>query len=158
ITDVESSGTRNLGEQGEDEERVGWTGLASLADEIRATGRRALTLLGDVSRRDNAERMVQQALHQYGRIDVSLEHARAPPSTDRNFLGEVPEEAFDLVMNVNAKGTYLMSVAVIRHMLARGGPGRIINIASVAGKVGYPRMAPYCASKFAIIGLTQSLA
>ena len=158
ITDIETSGTRNLGEQGEDEERIGWTGLGSLADEIKGIGRRAMTLLGDVSRRDDAERMVQQTLDQYGRIDVLINNAGAPQGADRNYLWEVPEEAFDLVMDVNAKGNYLMSAAVVRHMLARGGPGRIINIASVAGKVGYLKMAPYCASKFAVIGLTQSLA
>ena len=129
VTDVEASGTRNLGEQGEDEERIGWTGLGSLADEIAGVGRQTLTLLGDVSRREDAERMVQQTLDQYGRIDVLINNAGAPQGADRNYLWDVPEEAFDLVMDVNVKGNYLMSVAVARHMLARGGPGRIINIA-----------------------------
>src|SRR4029079_17728484 len=108
----------------------------------------------DVSRREDAERMVRQTLDQYGRIDVLINNAGAPQGADRNYLWDVPEAAFDLVMDINVKGNYLMSVAVARHMLARGGPGRIINIASVAGKVGYARMAPYCASKFAVVGLT----
>ena len=51
-----------------------------------------------------------------------------------------------------------MSGAVIRHLLHRSAPGRIVNIASVAGKVGYPERAVYCASKFAVVGLTQAMA
>ena len=70
----------------------------------------------------------------------------------------MPEPAYDEVMRVNAKGVFLMSGAVIRHLLHRGAPGRIVNIASVAGKVGYPERAVYCASKFAVVGLTQAMA
>ena len=158
ITDVAPEGTRNLGEQGEDEEQVGWRGLDSLTEEIEALGRGVLQLLGDVSRRADAERMVAETLERYGRIDILVNNAGAPHGADRNYAWEVPEEAYDQVMAVNAKGTFLMSGAVVRHMLARGGPGRIVNFASVAGKVGMTKRAVYCASKFAVVGLTQSLA
>jgi NAD(P)-dependent dehydrogenase (short-subunit alcohol dehydrogenase family) len=158
ITDVAPDGTRNVGEFGIDEERVGWRGLPSLTEEIEGLGRRALPLLGDVSQKADADRMVRETLDRYGRIDVLVNNAGAPHGDDRKFIWEVPEEAFDLVMAVNAKGNYLMSVAVIRHMLERGGGGRIISIASVAGKVGMVKRAAYCASKFAIVGLVQSMA
>ena len=158
ITDVAPQGTRNVGEQGEDEELVGWRGLESLAEEIEQLGRGALRLLGDVSRKAHAERMVAETLRRYRRIDILVNNAGAPHGDDRNFAWEVPEEAYDQVMAINAKGTFLMSSAVTRHMLARGGPGRIVNIASVAGKVGLTKRAVYSASKFAIIGLTQALA
>src|SRR4029453_9808845 len=69
----------------------------------------------------------------------------------------VPEEAWDLVLDVNLKGTFLMSRAVIPHMLSRRG-GRIINMASVSGKRGTPRRGAYTASKFGVIGLTQVMA
>jgi NAD(P)-dependent dehydrogenase (short-subunit alcohol dehydrogenase family) len=157
ITDIAQDGTRNVGEHGEDEERVGWTGLDSLAEEVRGLGRRVLPLLGDVARREDAERMVRQTLEQYGRIDILINNAGAPHGADRNFLWEVPEEAFDAVMAVNPKGNYLMSVPVIRHMFERGGGGRIINIASVAGKTGHSKRVAYCASKFAVIGFTLAL-
>ena len=158
ITDVAPVGTRNLRESGEDEERVGWKGLESLAVEIEQLGRRALPLVGDVGRKEDAERMVQQTLEFFGRIDILINNVGAPHGADRTWFWEVPEEAYDQVMKVNPKGNYLMSVPVIKHMLERGGPGRIINIASVAGKVGMPKRAVYNASKFAVIGLTQAMA
>src|ERR671922_446259 len=66
ITDVDPSGTRNVGEYGEEEAQAGWKGLESLATEIEQLGRRALTLLGDVSVKADANRMVQQTLEHYG--------------------------------------------------------------------------------------------
>ena len=71
---------------------------------------------------------------------------------------DLEEDAFDLVQRVNVKGTFLCVRAVARRLIAQGDGGRIINIASTAGKYGVPRYAAYCASKFAVIGLTQSLA
>src|SRR5262249_21945415 len=71
---------------------------------------------------------------------------------------EVPEEWFDLVMRINVKGTYLMSSAVILHFLTRPGGGRIVNISSLGGKMGVAQRGAYCASKFAIVGLTQAMA
>jgi len=156
-TDVAPGGTRNENEEGLEEIRLGWKGLESLAGEIEAIGRRVLTVVGDVSRAADAERFVAEALARFGRIDVLVNNAAAPHGADRRLLWEVPEEAWDLVIDVNLKGTFLMSRAVIPHMLARGG-GRIINMASVSGKRGTPRRGAYTASKFGVIGLTQSMA
>jgi len=156
-TDVAPGGTRNENEEGLEEIRLGWKGLESLAGEIEAIGRRVLTVVGDVSRAADAERFVAEALARFGRIDVLVNNAAAPHGADRRLLWEVPEEAWDLVIAVNLKGTFLMSRAVIPHMLARGG-GRIINMASVSGKRGTPRRGAYTASKFGVIGLTQSMA
>ena len=71
---------------------------------------------------------------------------------------ELEEDAFDEVMRVNVRGTYLCSKAVARHMIQREGGGKIIIISSGAGKRGRARFAAYCASKFALIGFIQSLA
>ena len=71
---------------------------------------------------------------------------------------ELEEEAFDEVMRVNVRGTYLCSRALARHMVERGSGGKIISISSGAGKKGIARYAAYCASKFAIVGFTQALA
>jgi NAD(P)-dependent dehydrogenase (short-subunit alcohol dehydrogenase family) len=157
VTDVAAVGTRNENEEGLEEIRLGWKGLESLAGEIRALGRRVVTLVGDVSRAADAERFVADALAELGRIDVLVNNAAAPHGADRRLLWEVPEEAWDLVIDVNLKGTFLMSRAVIPHMLARGS-GRIVNMASVVGKRGTARRGAYAASKFGIIGLTQVLA
>ena len=156
-TDIAVGGTRNENEEGLEEIRQDWKGLESLAAEIQGLGRRALTLVGDVSRAADAERFVAEALARFGRIDVLVNNAAAPHGADRRLVWEVPEEAWDLVLDVNLKGTFLMSRAVIPHMLSRRS-GRIINMASVSGKRGTPRRGAYTASKFGVIGLTQVLA
>ncbi len=157
VTDVVPGGTRNDNEEGLEEIRLGWKGLESLAGEIEAIGRRVLTIVGDVSRAADTERFVTEALARFGRIDVLVNNAAAPHGADRRLLWEVPEEAWDLVIDVNLKGTFLMSRAVIPHMLSRGS-GRIISMASVSGKRGTPRRGAYTASKFGVIGLTQVMA
>ena len=156
-TDIAAGGTRNENEEGLEEIRQGWKGLESLAAEIRGMGRQVLTLVGDVSRPADAGRFVAESLARFGRIDVLVNNAAAPHGADRRLVWEVPEEAWDLVLDVNLKGTFLMSRAVIPPMLARGS-GRIINMASVSGKRGTPRRGAYTASKFGVIGLTQVLA
>jgi NAD(P)-dependent dehydrogenase (short-subunit alcohol dehydrogenase family) len=156
-TDVATEGTRNENEEGLEEIRLGWKGLESLATEIADLGRRVLTLVGDVSRAADTERFVAEAVARFGRVDVLVNNAAAPHGADRRLLWEVPEEAWDLVLDVNLKGTFLMSRAVIPHMLARRS-GRIINLASVAGKRGTARRGAYTASKFGVIGLTQVMA
>jgi NAD(P)-dependent dehydrogenase (short-subunit alcohol dehydrogenase family) len=156
-TDVATGGTRNENEEGLEEVRLGWKGLESLAGEIEGLGRRVLTTVGDVSRAADAERFVAEALTRFGRIDVLVNNAAAPHGADRRLVWETPEEAWDLVIDVNLKGVFLMCRAVIPHMLSRRG-GRIVNMASVSGKRGTPRRGAYTASKFGIIGLTQVLA
>ena len=156
-TDLVSGGTRNENEEGLEEIRLGWKGLQSLAAEIEGLGRRVVTLVGDVSRAADADRMVAEAVERFGHLDVLVNNAAAPHGADRRLLWEIPEEAWDTVLGVNLKGVYLMSRAVIPHMLARRS-GRIINMASTSGKRGTPRRGAYTASKFGVIGLTQVLA
>ena len=156
-TDIAPGGTRNENEEGLEEIRVGWKGLESLAGEIQALGRSVHTTTGDGSRSADAERFVAEALGRFGRVDVLVNNAAAPHGADRRLVWETPEEAWDLVLDVNLKGTFLMSRAVIPNMLARRS-GRIVNLASVAGKRGTARRGAYTASKFGIIGLTQVLA
>src|SRR5262245_56666152 len=117
-TDVAAGGTRNENEEGLEDKRLGWKGLDSLAGEIQGLGRRVLALVGDVSRAADTGRFVSDALAQFGRIDVLVNNAAAPHGADRRLLWEVPEEAWDLVIDVNLKGTFLMSRAVIPHMLS----------------------------------------
>lgn len=158
ITDVAPVGTRNVRESGEEEAALGWKGLESLVAEIEQLGRRALPLIGNVSVKADAERMVGQAIERFGKLDILVNNAGAPHGEDRTWFWEVPEDAYDRVLAVNPKGNFLMSQPLARHLLERGEGGRIINIASVAGKVGSARRAVYNASKFAVIGLTQAMA
>ncbi len=132
--------------------------LDSLVDEAVGFGGRAIALRGDVADTADAERMVAEAVAALGQVDILINNAAAPLGPDRTMAWLIPEEAYDAVMRINAKGVFIMSGVVTRHLLSRSAPGRIINIASVAGKVGYPLRSAYCASKFAVVGLTQSMA
>ena len=132
--------------------------LDSLVNEAVCLGGRAIALRGDVADAADAERMVAEAVATLGQVDILVNNAAAPQGPDRAMSWLVPEDAYDAVMRTNARGVFIMSSVVIRHLLSRGAPGRIINIASVAGKVGYPLRSAYCASKFAVVGLTQSMA
>jgi NAD(P)-dependent dehydrogenase (short-subunit alcohol dehydrogenase family) len=167
VTDVQAAGAKNVLEKSTAEADAGWKGLASVTAEIEALGRRSLALLGDVSDEGDAARMVRETVAKLGRVDILVNNAGAPHGADRNWSWEVPAEAFDTVMRINARGTFLMSSAVIRHLLERGDAnaareeksgGRIINISSSSGQQGIPRRAAYSASKFAIIGMTQVMA
>lgn len=135
-----------------------WRGLEAVADEVRAAGRRAVTALVDVRSADQVEAAVKRALDTFGRLDILVNNGAAPPGADRVPVVELGEEAWDTVLDVNLKGAFLCARAAARAMLERGTRGRIVNMSSNCGKVGYPRMAAYCASKFGLIGFTQALA
>ena len=102
--------------------------------------------------------MVDGTLSEFGKIDILVNNAGAPAGPDRVPVVDLEEDVWDQVLSVNLKGTFLMSQAVSRHMIQRGGGGKIINMSSVSGKKGAARFAAYCSSKFGVIGFTQSLA
>ena len=128
--------------------------LETVASEIQATGRRAITVFGDVSDRNAVHAMVSQAIDATGRIDAVVNNAGILiPGT----VEALPEQHWDAVMDVNAKGTFLVVQALLPHMRGRG-YGRIVNIASIGGKHGAPEQAHYSASKAAVMGFTRVLA
>ena len=136
----------------------GWEGLPSVVREIEAAGRQAMGLFSDAADSGQVEEMVGQVLARFGHIDILVNNAGSRPGRDRVPVVELTEDAFDEVMRVNVRGTYLCSRAVARHMIARQQGGKIIIISSGAGKRGIARYAVYCASKFALVGFTQALA
>ena len=135
-----------------------WGGLDAAVAEIEALGRRAAAGVADVGDPQQVDRMVSEALQTMGRIDILVNNAGALAGRDRVPVVQLEVDLWDAVQRVNIRGTFLCSRAVARHMLERGGGGRIINISSVAGKRGMARYSAYNASKFAVIGFTQSLA
>ena len=141
-----------------EDRNAGWQGLPSVVTEIQAQGRQSLGLFSDVSDSAQVDDMVSQTLERFGHIDILVNNAGSRPGRDRVLVVDLEEDAFDEVMRVNVRGTYLASRAVARHMVERGGPGKIIIISSGAGKRGIARYAAYCASKFALVGFTQALA
>lgn len=134
-----------------------WAGVDSLVEAIRSAGGTASSALGDVSREADAARMVDEVLTRHGRLDILVNNAGAPQGADRNEIENVPVEAWDLTMAVNAKGCFLMSRAAVPWM-RKAGWGRIISVSSRAAFRPGPRRATYAASKAAIVGFTKSLA
>ena len=135
-----------------------WNGVTSVAEELQERGTRAIAIAGDVSDPGDVRKIVSSVEQELGRIDVLVNNAAAPHGDDRTWSWLVPEPAYQRVMDINVKGTFLMSTEVLRRMLKKGIGGRIVNISSVAGRQGFPQRAVYSASKFAIIGLTQAMA
>lgn len=140
--------------------RVGdsWGGLNALVDEIKNLGRQSFSIVGDVSLAQDVNEMVDNVVNRLGHIDILVANAGAPAGGDRVPVVELNEKNWDLVLNVNLKGTFLCCQAVARKMIVQGKGGKIITMSSSSGKVGRARFAAYCASKFAIRGFTQSLA
>jgi len=154
LTDIAPTGTRVLSAKS-----VGaWSGLPAVAAEIEALGRRALTAILDIRSAHQIDNVLTRVLTHFGRIDILVNNAAAPPGLDRVPVVELPEEAWDLVLDTNLKGSFLCAKAVAGIMLRQEIRGRIINIASDRAKIGTAHLAAYCASKFGLIGFTQSLA
>jgi NAD(P)-dependent dehydrogenase (short-subunit alcohol dehydrogenase family) len=125
-----------------------------VANEIRTTGRDALAIQADVSNSRDVDRAVQETLKHFRKIDILVNDAALLKIAP---VLECKEEDWDAMFNVNAKGVFLFSRAVARHMVSQRS-GKIINIASEAGKTGESLAAAYSASKFAVVGFTQAFA
>ena len=136
----------------------GWEGAPSVVREIEALGRQAMAILADVSDADQVDALVGEGVERFGRIDIFVCNAGSRPGPDRVPVIELEEDAWDDVHNINLKGTFLCCRAVARHMINRGGRGKIITMSSVVGRQGSARHAAYAASKFGVIGFTQALA
>ena len=137
---------------------VGWGGLSDVVAEIEAMNRRAVSIVADVSDAKQVEEMVDKVVSHFGKIDILVNNAGTKAGKDRVPVVDLAEEDWDRVQRVNVKGVFLCCKAVARHLIAQGIGGKIINLSSVRGKQGAASYAAYSASKFAVIGLTQSLA
>ncbi|MBZ9813849.1 SDR family NAD(P)-dependent oxidoreductase [Mesorhizobium sp. CA7] len=126
----------------------------AVAAEIREAGGRAEPCVIDVRNYGDLVGMVEQVERQYGQLDIAVNCAGVISVAS---VEDVEEAEWDRVMDVNVKGVFLSCKAAIPAM-RRNAFGRIINISSVSGKDGYPKLAAYSASKYAVLGFTNSLA
>lgn len=121
--------------------------------ELAKNGAAPEIVVGDVADEGAAQRAVAAAVKAYGGLDVLINNAgiiQAGP------LASMTRRDFEQTMDVHFWGAYTMTMAALPH-LRRGGEGRIVNIASIGGKVAVPHLAPYSASKFALVGLSDGL-
>jgi 3-oxoacyl-[acyl-carrier protein] reductase len=124
------------------------------ASEMSARGMDVRLEVGDVGDSGTAERAVKTAIDTWGRIDILVNNAGIGGNVGS--IQELPLEEMDRVYRTNLRGVFSFCHHTIPHMLERD-YGRIVNIASIAGKEGNPRMVPYSATKAAVIGLTKSV-
>ena len=122
--------------------------------EIEAIGRRTMAIRADVANTNDVERMVEAILERFGQIDILVNNAGI--AKDKLIL-RMTEEDWDAVLNVNLKGTFNCTKAVVRHM-SKQRRGKIVNIASVVGQMGNVGQANYSASKAGVIGFTKTIA
>jgi NAD(P)-dependent dehydrogenase (short-subunit alcohol dehydrogenase family) len=135
-----------------------WRGLPSTVAGIEGLGRRAVAITADISDGAQVERMVRETVAQFGQIDILVANAGSRHGSDLVPVVDLEEEAWDLTMRVNLKGTFLCCKFAAREMVRRGAGGKIIVMSSAVGKRGQARRAAYSASKFALVGFTQTLA
>lgn len=135
-----------------------WGGLSDVVSEIVAMNRRAISVVADVSDAKQVAEMVEKTVSHFGRIDILVNNAGTKAGRDRVPVVDLAEEDWDRVQRVNVKGVFLCCREVARRLIAQGTGGKIINLSSLRGKQGAASYAAYSASKFAVIGLTQSLA
>jgi NAD(P)-dependent dehydrogenase (short-subunit alcohol dehydrogenase family) len=126
--------------------------IEETAAAVEQAGGEVLTAAHDVSSWDDWQRVIAESASRFGGIDYLINNAGIEGAVAA--LDESPEAAFDQVMAVNVKGVFLGMKAVIPELRKRGG-GAIVNLASVMGVIGGPMVAPYVASKHAVIGLTK---
>ena len=130
------------------------TDVEALEKEFKEKGADALILKADVSNPEEVQNVVDKAIEKFGKIDVLVNNAGI---TRDNLLMRMTEEEFDKVLEINLKGTFLVTKAVTKYMMKKRS-GSIINLSSVVGVAGNAGQCNYSASKAGIIGFTKSIA
>ncbi len=128
--------------------------LKNVTGEIEKLGRKALAIRADVSLSSDTDELVKKTAEAFGKIDILVNNAGITRDT---VLLRMKEEQWDQVMQVNLKGTFNCTKAVIRPMFKQK-YGRVVNISSVTGAMGNAGQANYSASKAAVIGFTKAVA
>lgn len=126
----------------------------SVVEEISEMGRKCLAVQADVSKAADVDRLIEESLADFGKIDVLVNNAGI---TRDGLLMRMKEEDWDAVLETNLKGIYLCTKAVTKGMMKQRS-GRIINMTSVVGVMGNTGQANYAAAKAGVIGFTKSMA
>lgn len=144
-----------LANAGADIVGVGRSAITQTEADVRALGRRFVTVSADLSRTGSAARVISGALEAGATPDILVNNAGIIRRAD---LLDYAEDDWDSVIDVNLKAAFRLSQAAARHMVATKRPGRIVNIASMLSFQGGIRVSAYTASKHGIAGLTKAMA
>jgi 3-oxoacyl-[acyl-carrier protein] reductase/2-hydroxycyclohexanecarboxyl-CoA dehydrogenase len=126
-------------------------GIKDTASKVTSLDRKALTLLANVAIREEVEKAVQEALKVFDKIDILVNNAGIERSA---VVTKMTDQVWNEVLDVNLKGVFHCTQAVAKKMIEKG-YGKIINISSIAGKIGVFGGANYCAAKAGVIGITR---
>ena len=147
VTDVDGSGSSHLAKPDE---------METVAASLRSQSAEVLSHACDVRSPESVEQLFDVVMAHYGRVDVLINNAGI--GFVMKDTREVSPDEWNLVIDVTLSGVFHCTQVAATHMEAAGRGGRIINIASQAAKTGFPHMAPYCAAKHGVIGLTRTAA
>ena len=147
VTDVDGSGSRHLAKPDD---------MEAVAESLRSQSAEVLSHACDVRSPESVKQLFDVVMAHYGRVDVLINNAGI--GFVMKDTREVSPDEWNLVIDVTLSGVFHCTQVAAAHMEAAGRGGRIINIASQAAKTGFPHMAPYCAAKHGVIGLTRTAA
>jgi NAD(P)-dependent dehydrogenase (short-subunit alcohol dehydrogenase family) len=147
VTDIDGSGADHLSNSSE---------MDLVAEALQSTGAEVMCHPCDVRSAESVNGLFEAVVDQFGRVDVLVNNAGI--GFVMKDTRDVRPDEWQLVIDVTLSGVFLCTQAAARYMEAAGQGGRIINIASQAAKSGFPHMAPYCAAKHGVIGLTRTAA
>ncbi|MGD9659897.1 MAG: SDR family NAD(P)-dependent oxidoreductase [Porticoccaceae bacterium] len=136
----------------------GWRGAESVAEEIRAMGRKALAMDCDVTKPEQIATCIAAVEQELGPLTGLVNNAGVASEAAAAPIVDMADDLWLSTIDINLNGVYYMSKAAARAMLAHGKPSAIVNISSLAGRFGFANYGGYCASKFGVIGLTQQMA
>jgi len=125
------------------------------ASQVETLGRRALALPLDVTRVDSIRELVRRIIEEWGHIDILMNNAGM---NIRKWAVDVAESDWDPVVDTDLKGVFFCAQTVGKQMIERGQGGKIINMASQVGLVGYSERVAYCSAKAGVINMTRALA
>ena len=126
----------------------------NVCDEIKKIGSDAIAVKCDISKKSDVDAMIKKIMQKFQKIDILINNAGVVLM--KPFV-EMTEKDWDFVLDINLKGVFLCTNAVVKQMIKQKS-GKIISVASIAGEVGFMNTSAYCASKAGIINLTRGLA
>lgn len=136
----------------------GWAGTESVAEEIRAMGRRAIAINLDVTSDEQVTEAIKRTAAELGDLTGLVNNAGIASEAAAASIADMDDALWYSTIDINLNGVYRMCKVGVRTMLAHGRASAIVNISSLAGRFGFANYGGYCASKFGVIGLTQQLA
>lgn len=127
----------------------------AVVDEIKAAGGKAVACAADITKGEEAQRLMDTAVQSFGKLDILVNNAGLIRD---NLIPRMTDQQWDIVININLKGAFNCIRAASRHMMSKGHNGRIVNTSSVAGMFGNVGQINYSAAKAGIMGMTKTVA